>query len=93
MIIKTVTCCSGEFYMWSLLLSSHSAPHRQEVRVQLLDQATHQSSRRSHDISGLGNRNSSSHDAAGGPVTQVEAGLTSDETSKVAAVMNVSVTR
>lgn len=61
--------------------------------MKLLDQATHQSSSSFHDVLGLGNRNSSSHDAASGSVTQVEAGLPSDETTKVAAVMNVNVTR
>lgn len=61
--------------------------------MQLLDQVAHQSSSSSHDVLGFGNRNSNSHDAARGSVTQVEAGLTSDETTKVAAVMNVNVTR
>lgn len=87
-----VTGCSGEFHVWSLLLSSHSAPQRQEVRVQQLDQTTHKSSSSSHDVSGLRNRNSNSRDAADGSVTQVEARLPSDDTTKDAAVMNVNVT-
>lgn len=76
--------------MWSLLLSSHSAPLRQEVRVQLLDQPKYQSSSSSHDVSGLGLRTSSSHNAADGSVTQVEAGLPSDKTTKAAAVTSVN---
>ncbi|XP_075872866.1 protein TALPID3 [Nelusetta ayraudi] len=62
-----------EVVLQALKLRSRSAPHRQEVRVQLLDQTSHQ--------------NSSSHDAAGVSVTQMEAGLPSDESVKIAALM------
>lgn len=91
--IKTLTGCSGKYHIWSLLLSSHSAPHRQEVRVQLLDPTMHQSNSSSHDIPSLENRSSISRDVAGGSVKLTEAGLPSDERTKVGAVMNVNVQR
>lgn len=58
--------------------------------MQLLDQTSHQNSS-SGDVPAL--RNSSSHDAAGVSVTQMEAGLPSDESVKIAALVKVNVTR
>lgn len=69
-----------------LLLRSHSGPHREEVRVQLLDQTQHQSS--SHDAPGL---RRSSHDSVGVSGVQMEAGRRSDDTNTTAALMRVCV--
>ncbi|XP_023257156.1 protein TALPID3-like [Seriola lalandi dorsalis] len=69
---------------------SHSAPHRREIKVKLLDPCPLQTS--SQDASGL---RSSSHDAVGVSGVQMEAGLSSgclgDGTNAAAAAAAAAV--